>query len=115
MRLMDCIRLRVKDIDFAYNQIVVLTGKAEGSCRAVATASGRAAAAASWNGQALASGGSGQGYGAVYMPHALARKYPQAPTEWGWQYVFPSARLSVDPRRGAIRRHHVHEMACKRR
>jgi len=43
------------------------------------------------------------------MPHALARKYPQAPTEWRWQYVFPSARLAVDPRSGAVRRHHVHE------
>ena len=45
----------------------------------------------------------------MFLPHALARKYPQAPTEWGWQYVFPSARLAVDPRSGAIRRHHVHE------
>jgi len=50
-----------------------------------------------------------QGYGAVSMPHALARTYPQAPTAWGWQDVFPSARLSVDPRSAAIRRHHVHE------
>ena len=50
-----------------------------------------------------------QGYGAVFLPHALARKYPQAPTEWGWQYVFLSARLSVDLRSGVIRCHHVHE------
>jgi hypothetical protein len=55
-----------------------------------------------------------QGYGVVFLPHALARKYPQAAREWGWQYVFPSSRLSVDPRSGAIRRHHVHENGLQR-
>jgi len=110
MRLMDCIRLRVKDIDFAYNQIVVRDGKGqkdrvvplpqrliEPLQQHLTTVKG------------LHQADLEQGYGAVFLPHALARKYPQAPKEWGWQYVFPSARLSVDPRSGVIRRHHVHE------
>lgn len=110
MRLMDGIRLRVKDIDFAYRQIVVRDGKGqkdrvvplpqrliEPLQRQLETV------------KRLHQADLDQGYGAVYMPHALARKYPQAPKEWGWQYVFPSARLSVDPRSGAIRRHHMHE------
>jgi integrase len=46
------------------------------------------------------------GHGAVYLPYALARKYPRVPKNWAWQYVFPSDRLSVDPRSGVIRRHH---------
>ena len=45
----------------------------------------------------------------VYLPNALAKKYPNVPKEWIWQYVFPSGRLSVDPRSGKTRRHHVHE------
>jgi len=48
-----------------------------------------------------------QGYGEVYMPYALARKYPNAAKEWNWQYVFPARNLSTDPRSGKIRRHHV--------
>ena len=47
------------------------------------------------------------GYGEVYMPYALARKYPNAAKEWNWQYVFPARNLSTDPRSGKIRRHHV--------
>jgi integron integrase len=110
MRLMDCIRLRVKDIDFAYNQIVVRDGKGQKDRvvplprRLVEPLQQHLGAVKRLHQADLA-----QGYGAVYLPHALARKYPQAPTEWGWQYVFPSTRLSVDPRSGAIRRHHVHE------
>jgi integrase len=49
------------------------------------------------------------GYGEVYLPDALARKYPNAATEWRWQYVFPSGRISADPRSGLMRRHHLHE------
>ncbi|MCB1873830.1 MAG: tyrosine-type recombinase/integrase, partial [Gammaproteobacteria bacterium] len=49
------------------------------------------------------------GYGEVFLPEALARKYPNAPREWRWQYLFPASRISVDPRSGKMRRHHVHE------
>jgi len=54
------------------------------------------------------------GFGSVYLPHALARKYPNTPTEWAWQYVFPSRRRSVDPRSGVERRHHFDEKAIQR-
>jgi len=50
-----------------------------------------------------------QGYGEVYLPDALSRKYPAAAKEWKWQYVFPSQRLSLDPRSQRVRRHHLHE------
>ncbi|MEO5343543.1 MAG: tyrosine-type recombinase/integrase, partial [Gammaproteobacteria bacterium SHHR-1] len=54
------------------------------------------------------------GAGTVYLPDALARKYPNAPREWIWQYVFPSSRLSVDPKSGKLRRHHLHESGLQR-
>jgi site-specific recombinase XerD len=55
-----------------------------------------------------------QGYGAVYLPDALARKYPNADREWGWQYVFPASSLSEDPRSGVTRRHHLHESSLQK-
>jgi integron integrase len=55
-----------------------------------------------------------EGFGAVYLPFALARKYPNADREWKWQYVFPSSKRSTDPRSGVIRRHHVHEKNLQR-
>jgi integrase-like protein len=55
-----------------------------------------------------------EGYGEVYLPGALARKYPGAPRQWAWQYVFPSRTRSVDPRSGAVRRHHADEKALQR-
>ncbi len=110
MRLMDGIRLRVKDIDFAYHQIVVRDGK--GQKDRVVPLPQRLIEPLQKHLETVKrvhEADLDQGYGAVSMPYALARTYPQAPKEWGWQYVFPSARLSVDPRSGAIRRHHVHE------
>ncbi len=55
-----------------------------------------------------------EGYGTVYLPYALEKKYPNAAKEWGWQYVFPSRSLSVDPRSGVMRRHHVDEKSLQR-
>ena len=55
-----------------------------------------------------------QGYGKVYLPDALARKYPQADREWGWQWGFPASQISVDPRSGEQRRHHLHESVLQR-
>ena len=55
-----------------------------------------------------------EGYGEVYSPYALDRKYPNAGREWGWQYVFPSKNRAVDPRSGVIRRHHVQDQAIQR-
>lgn len=54
------------------------------------------------------------GYGAVYLPNALERKYPNANREWIWQYVFPSHKLSVDPRTGQVRRHHIDESGLRK-
>lgn len=72
LRIMEAIRLRVKDIDYQMKQLTVREGK-----------------------------------GAVYLPYALARKYPTTAQEWGWQYFFPAGNLAVDPRSGVTRRHHV--------
>ena len=55
-----------------------------------------------------------KGYGDVYLPFALARKYPNAAREWGWQHLFPSERLSRDPRSGVVRRHHIDESGLQR-
>ena len=55
-----------------------------------------------------------EGYGEVYLPYALSRKYPNAATELGWQYLFPASRLSADPRSNKIRRHHFHENGLQR-
>jgi len=55
-----------------------------------------------------------KGYGAVYLPGALQRNYPNASREWSWQYVFPSHRLSVDPRTGIVRRHHLDESGLQK-
>ena len=55
-----------------------------------------------------------KGQGGVFMPGALARKYPNASRQWGWQYIFPADRLSTDPRSGATRRHHLHETSVQK-
>ncbi|MBI3247419.1 MAG: hypothetical protein HYZ50_13035 [Deltaproteobacteria bacterium] len=55
-----------------------------------------------------------RGFGSVYLPDALARKYPHAPREWGWQWVFPATQISVDPRSGEKRQHHLHESVLQR-
>ncbi len=55
-----------------------------------------------------------EGFGEVYLPYALERKYPNASREWGWQYVFPAQQRSVDPRSGKVRRHHMDEKVLQR-
>jgi integron integrase len=121
LRLMECVRLRVKDIDFAYAKITVRDGKG-GRDRVtmlpvnLATALERHLIKVKVQHEEDLEAG----YGQVYLPHALARKYPSAEREWGWQYVFPSNRVSVDPSesRGAeapptLRRHHVEESSLQ--
>jgi len=110
MRLMECVRLRVQDIDFPYHQIIVRDGKGQKDRvvplpeRLEQPLREQLRTARALHEQDLA-----QGYGEVFLPDALARKWPNAPKEWIWQYVFPSGRLSVDPRSGKTRRHHIHE------
>jgi integron integrase len=115
MRLMECVRLRIKDVDFGLNQICVRDGKG-GKDRHVPLPQRLRAALATQierthliHQQDLAAG-----HGAVWLPHALARKYPSAPREPGWQYVFPSGQLSRDPRGGDLRRHHLDEAGLQR-
>jgi integron integrase len=119
LRLMECVRLRVKDVDFAYAQITVRDGKG-GKDRVtmlpvnLAEPLRRHLAKVKMQHEQDVR----DGFGTVHLPFALARKYPSADREWAWQYVFPSSRLSLDPRSGRRQRHHVSEailqMALKR-
>lgn len=110
MRIMECIRLRIQDLEFARQQIMVRDTKGNQDRvtllpqRLIPPLQQHLHEVKRLHDQDLA-----QGHGAVYLPYALARKYPHAPTEWRWQYLFPADRLSVDPRSHAIRRHHVDE------
>jgi integron integrase len=115
MRIMEGVRLRVKDVEFARHEIIVRNGKGakdrmavlpRGIARRLREHLGRVAALHAADLQA--------GYGAVWMPDALARKYPTASRDWGWQYVFPANGLSRDPRSGEVRRHHLSDQAFQR-
>ncbi len=115
LRLMECMRLRVKDLEFDHRAILVRDGKG-GKDRVVtlpdelvAPLQRHLASVKNAHLKDLA-----EGYGEVYLPHALARKYPAAPKAWGWQYVFPAEQRSVDPRSGIVRRHHFGEQAVQR-
>jgi len=112
---MEALRLRVKDVEFSRGEILVREGKGfkdritmlpatlvdplKAHLRQVRELHDRDVA---------------EGFGEVYLPYALDRKYPNAAREWGWQYVFPSKNRSVDPRSGAVRRHHVQDQAIQR-
>jgi integron integrase len=109
LRQHECLSLRVKDIDFAYRQILVRDGKGgkdrvtmlpENLVQQLQAHLGRV--------RAMHRRDVADGYGEVSLPHALARKYRRAGYEWGWQFVFPSKNRSADPETGVIRRHHVH-------
>jgi len=110
MRLMECVRLRVLDVDFDYEQITVRDGK--GNKDRVVPLPNRLADPLQRHlveVKQLFEQDKANGTSAVYLPYALDRKYPNAGQEWKWQYVFPSTRLSTDPRSGKRRRHHIHE------
>lgn len=115
MRLMECVRLRIQDVDFEYRQILVRQAKG-GKDRVVPIPKKSLPVLKSHieNVKKLHSEDLKEGYGSVYMPDALARKYPNAEKEFRWQYVFPSSAISKDPRSKAIRRHHVHERSLQR-
>jgi integron integrase len=115
LRILECLRLRVKDIDFSRKEILVRDGKGfkdrvtmlpqslvpalQRHLEQVKTLHEQDVAA---------------GYGEVYLPYALDRKYPNAAREWGWQYVFPSGNLSTDPRTRVVRRHHIQDQSVQR-
>ena len=110
LRLMECVRLRVKDLDFGYARIMVRDGK--GAKDRVTMLPVNLAAGLERHlkkVQAQHEEDLEAGFGGVYLPDALARKYPSAAREWAWQWFFPSSRLSIDPRGGERRRHHIDE------
>jgi integron integrase len=115
LRLMECLRLRVKDVDFEYRQITVRDGKGAKDRVTMLPASLIASLQAHLERvKALHQADLAAGHGDVYLPFALERKYPDANREWGWQYVFPSAKRSRDPRSGFVRRHHAAESVLQR-
>ena len=115
LRLMECVRLRVQDLDFAMRTITVRDGKGHQDRVTMLPDSiiphlqEHLQHVRRIHEQDLANG-----YGAVYLPDALERKYPNANKEWGWQYIFPADHLSKDPRTGIVRRHHVHESTLQK-
>ncbi|MCB9503309.1 MAG: integron integrase [Deferribacteres bacterium] len=115
LRLMECLRLRVKDIDFNYKKITVRDGKGEKdrvtmlpeiAIDAIQTQLQSVKKVHEKDVQ--------DGFGSVEMPYALAKKYPNADKEWGWHYVFPASHISTDPRSGIKRRHHLYETTMQR-
>jgi integron integrase len=110
LRLRECLKLRVKDVDFGYRQILVRDGKGGKDRITVLPASVIEPLQAHLTRvKALHERDLAQGYGEVELPDALIRKYPRAACEWAWKFVFPSHKRSVDRDTGVIRRHHVHE------
>jgi len=108
LRLMECLRLRVKDLDCAYAHIVVRDGTgAQDRVTLLPQALVAPLQRHLITVQALHEEDVAEGYGDVYLPYAFARTYPHAGTAWEWQYVFPAAKRSGDPRSGVERRHHV--------
>ena len=114
LRLMECARLRVKDIDFDGNLVYVRSGKGDNDRTTILPKSAREglrnhlAQVKLIHDKDLA-----EGHGEVHLPDALSRKYPKAGKEWAWQYVFPAQNLSVDPRSGKIRRHQISDKAIQ--
>jgi integron integrase len=115
LRLMEALRLRVKDLDFAQQQIVVRDGKGGNSrvtplpTSLIVKLKNHLQQVHRTHQQDLA-----QGYGSVHLSYALERKYPNAERQWIWQYVFPSERLSKDPRSGIVQRHHLDESSLQK-
>jgi integron integrase len=115
LRVMECLRLRIKDIDFHSKQIVVRDGK--GARDRVTLLPESLIAPLKKHLQRVKSLHDidlNEGFGKVYLPLALQRKYPNAHSEWSWQYVFPSSKRSMDPASNQMRRHHVDESVLQR-
>jgi integron integrase len=115
LRLLEALRLRVKDIDFERRSVVVRQGKGDKDRTTMLPERLREPLMAHLEKvRALHQRDLAGGFGAVERPHALARKKPGADKEWGWQYVFPSGRLSTDPRSRRRGRHHVSESSIQK-
>jgi len=115
LRLLECLRLRMKDVDFARNEIIVRAGKGGRDRRTMLPGALKDAL------ERLVEAGRHQHQrdltadaGWVALPHALGRKYPNAGREWSWQWVFPATRIYFDGESGQRRRHHLHESVLQR-
>lgn len=115
LRLMECVRLRVKDVEFSRHEIIVREGKG-GKDRVTMLPVSLVAPLQSYleKVKSLHNRDLAEGFGDVYLPFALAQKYPNAGREWGWQYVFPASKRSIDPYSGKERRHHIDEQTLQR-
>ncbi len=115
LRLMECVRMRVQDVDFDRNMIVIRDGKGQKDRTVPFPSTLKEAmeeqlkSTKRCHDQDLA-----EGLGEVFLPDALAVKYPNAAKEWAWQYIFSSNRISIDPRTNIARRHHVHESSLQK-
>jgi integron integrase len=108
MRLSEGLSLRVKDVDFAYRQITIRDGKGQvDRITMLPTSIIEPLQQQLQQTKLLHERDLSEGHGDVYLPYALEQKYPRANRTWAWQYIFPSARRSTDPRSGLVRRHHV--------
>jgi integron integrase len=115
LRLLEALRLRVHDLDFEMKQVTVRDGKgAKDRYTMLAESVIPSLKEHLERVRLIHQEDLRNGYGAVYLPGALDRKYPGAPREWGWQYVFPARDLSTDPRTGITRRHHLEEATVHR-
>jgi integron integrase len=114
LRLTECLRLRVKDIDFEYRQIKVWGKGQKHRATVLPRLYENALRQHLERVKALHQEDLAAGHGQVHMDPALARKYPKAAGQWQWQYVFPARQRSVDPRSGRIRRHHIHETSLQK-
>ncbi len=115
MRVTECVRLRILDLDFAYKQIIVRDAKGKKD-RGVPIPEKLACDLQQQilNVKSKHDDDLKAGFGSVFMPHALARKYPNAACELCWQYLFPASRVAQDPRSGILRRHHIHQSVLQR-
>lgn len=115
LRLMECLRLRIQDVDFDNHQLIVRDGKG-GDDRVTMLPDSLIPPLRQHILQVQATHQSdlAKGFGTVYLPHALEKKYPNAQRDWLWQYLFPASTLYKDPRTGITRRHHIHETALQR-
>lgn len=115
LRLMECVRLRIKDIDYKFKQITVRDGKGKKDRVTLLPETLieplKEAISHAKNIHQL---DLSEGFGEVYLPYALARKYPNAPRETGWQYIFPASKRANDPRSNKIRRHHISESVLQK-
>lgn len=115
LRLTESLELRVKDIDFDYNQIIVRNSKGEKDRstmlpqKIIQPLKKHLSKVKALHEEDLKNG-----FGLVYLPYAIDRKYPNAKYEWGWQYVFPATRISTDPRSGIHRRHHLYDTVIQK-